>query len=310
MPRSKRLRTLLLSMLMLVVAAPVMAGLAPGERVWIGLYSDNLREDGYAIGTVEQVLEDGRVQVAVRELVKGEGRTLYGTCSPGASNPLAGAEIVEDDPGALLLRKAFEPEQVQPWRAGRDGFLARENAGAVFYKWLGGAMGVTEQRCRRGQDRVAGVGFQRAVKAFEVACRQVASTGGSGFPVPVEQRLGGAAAMLADNAALLAEHPGALAEMQAIVAGEAGLQGEDLLAIAGAGTLKKTAEALATLREEAGGIAAARERVADLPAIFHGYVDLLTGQGSAPFGGQAAEAWHASVDAALAAGEWPRLPRI
>ena len=279
-----------------------------GDRVWIGLYTETLREEGYAVGTVKSIREDGRLELSITEFVEGKGKTLYGTCHPGGSSPLAGAEVVESDPDELLLRQVVRPEEVSSYRQGKDGYLERENVATVFYKWMGDALGVTAGRCRRAQEKAEFLGITRAVPAFEIACGQVESEGGTGFPVPIEQRLGGTAQMLEQVAGLLTDYPRAVEAMQAKVEGVAELQGDDLVAMAAAKTLFKVRGHLRALRAEVGSVADARERVPDLEGIYAGYAAVLTVNGETPYADRSRQAWTNAFQTALAEGEWPELP--
>jgi len=281
---------------------------AVGDRVWIGLYTDSLREDGYAVGTVKEILPDGRLELTITEFVEGKGKTLYGTCHPGASSPLAGAEIVENQPDRLLLRQTLRPEEVSPYRQGKDDYLERENVGTVFYKWMGDALGVTARRCRRAQEKAEAMSITRAVPAFEIACRQVESEGGTGFPVPLEQRLQGTADMLASVAELLREYPVAVERMQAKVQGTEELQGQDMVAMAAAKTLFKVRDHLEELWATTPTLDEARERVNGLEGIYAGYASVLTADGTRAFNDRSADEIRQAMTESIEAGAWPDLP--
>lgn len=286
-----------------VGAAPMFA---PGERVFVPLYSENLREDGYATGVVDSVV-DGKLRVSLTEYVKGKGKTLYGTCSPSARSPLAGAEILSDRPDALLIRQDIDPASVKSWREGKNEYLERENLSTLFYKWLGDGMAVTPERARYGRAKAEALGLPLAARAMEVVALQTESTGGKGFPVPPSMALAGAAGLLEALLPIVRENPEALDGALEILDGTAPAQGDDLLAMALARTLSLVRHDLEALQRTQPDFGAASREVPGLRAVFDAWIAVVTRGGAAPYLNRSAAQWKALFDAASPP-VWPPLP--
>lgn len=289
----------------LLLALPVQAGFEVGERVWIGLYSDNLQEDGYAVGEVEAVRPDGTLSVIIKQLVEGKGRTLYGTCHPGGTSPLAGAEIIDDRREHLRLRKEMAPSEVQPWQEGKHEFMDREQLATVFDRWQSDTFGLTSYRLRLMADKARGLQLPQVAAALELAALEYDARGEQGFPLPLEVRLGRTAAMLEAVEARLESQPAAvLEEMRLIVRGLA--EGQGLEAMAAAKILRNVAADLQELRSKYADFAAAENAVADLRRIHFAYADIVT-LGGAVFEGRDAGQWRQHLEADMTQG-WPSLP--
>lgn len=277
-----------------------------GDRVFIPMYSEHLREDGYATGIVE-AREGDRAVVILREVVPGKGKTLYGTCHPGANSPLSGAEIISDNPDAPVLRKTFTLGELKGWREGKDEYLERENVGTIFYKWLGDGMAVTPERARFGAAKARALGLPRVAEALELAAVQIDSSGGMGFPVGASQLLQGAPRALGAVLEQARKETGAAEAMRAILDGSQPMNGDDVLGMAMAKVLLIVREHWDRLPAELGS----QQKAAawgQAPAIAKAYVDALTTGGAQTFAGKTAAALEAYLAAELKAGRWPALP--
>lgn len=291
---------------LLALAGAAQAQVHVGDRVFIPMYSEHLREDGYATGIVEAV-EGEKAVVIMRELVPGKGKTLYGTCHPGANSPLSGAEVLSDNPDAPILRKTFQVGELKGWREGKDEYLERENVGTIFYKWLGDGMAVTPERARFGAAKARRLGLPRVGQALELAAVQIDSTGGMGFPVGAQRLLQGAPRALAAVLEQGRKDLAAAEVMRAILDGSQPMNGDDVLGMAMAKVLLIVRDAWAHLPNELGGTARATQW-GEAKAIAEAYVDALTSGGSMPYAGRDAVALKAELVKALQAGRWPELP--
>lgn len=295
------------AMLIALMSAGVAhAEIEVGDRVFIPMYSEHLREDGYATGIVES-RQGKEATIIMREVVPGKGKTLYGTCHPGASSPLSGAEILSDNPDAPVLRKTLPISELKSWRAGKDEYLERENVSTIFYKWLGDGMAVTPERARLGAAKARLLGVERAGQALDLAALQVESTGGMGFPVAASQVLRGAPRAL-DAVLLAGRKDGAAADgMRGILDGSEPMNGDDLLAMAMAKVLLITRDAWGRLPAELGSMDAALRWDQARPLIA-AYVEALTTGAQKPYRGKNAAALKEELLASLKAGKWPVLP--
>ena len=287
------------------------AAFAVGDRVFVPMPSVHLREDGYATGMIESVQGD-RYTVELRELVHGKGKTLYGTCSPGANSPLAGAEIVSDKEEAPVLRKTFTAAELMPWRAGKEEYLERENVATIFYKWLGDGMAVTPDRARLGAKRARALGnspgVQRMAQALDLAAIEIDNAGGQGFPVGAAQYLTGVDKTLTEVTRIEQQEPGGTGDaMRAILDGGLPLQSDDALAMAMAKVLMLVRDNWARLPAELGSIKAA-STWNNTPKVLDAYLAALTQNGKVSYRGTDAAAWKQALQAELQAGRWPSLP--
>lgn len=287
------------------------AKLAMGDRVFIPLYSVHLREDGYATGEIESAQGD-ELTIIMRELVPGKGKTLYGTCSPSGTSPLAGAEILSDQADTPVLRKTFPANEVMPWRAGKEEYLERENVSTIFYKWLGDGMAITPERARLGAKRARQLGHspgvQRMAQALDLAAIQVDSTGGQGFPVGAGQMLSGAPTVLQAVSAREQQESASVGEtMRAILDGRTPLHTDDAVAMAMAKVLLTVREAWGKLPAELGSVKAA-SAWPQASGVLEAYVAALTNQGQASYRGKSAADWNTTLANELKNGRWPTLP--
>ncbi|MFZ5465969.1 MAG: hypothetical protein ACOZAI_01760 [Pseudomonadota bacterium] len=291
---------------MLALAGAVQAQVHVGDRVFIPMYSEHLREDGYATGIVE-ALEGDRAVVIMRELVPGKGKTLYGTCHPGANSPLSGAEVLSDNPDAPVLRKTMPLRELKGWREGKDEYLERENVGTIFYKWLGDGMAVTPERARFGAVKARALGLPRVAEALDLAAIQIDSSGGMGFPVGASLLLHGAPRALGAVLEQARKEAGAAEAMRAILDGSQPMNGDDVLGMAMAKVLLIVRDHWDRLPTELGSIQKAAAW-GQASAIAEAYVDALTTGGAHPYAGRTAAELKASLKAELNAGRWPALP--
>lgn len=298
-----------------VLPALAHAAFVVGDRVFVPMPSVHLREDGYATGMIESISGD-KYTVVLRELIPGKGKTLYGTCSPGANSPLAGAEIVSDKEDAPVLRKTFAAAELMPWRAGKEEYLERENVATIFYKWLGDGMAITPDRARLGAKRARALGssnsnspgVQRMAQALDLAAIEVDNAGGQGFPVGAAQYLGGVSKTLAAVTAAEQQEPVSVGNaMRAILDGSQPLQGDDAMAMAMAKVLLLVRDNWARLPGELGSIKAAIGWE-NTPKVQEAYIAALTQNGKLNYRGKTANELNQALNAELKAGRWPTLP--
>ena len=287
------------------------AALKVGDRVFVPMPSVHLREDGYATGMIESVSGD-KYTVELRELVQGKGKTLYGTCSPGANSPLAGAEIVSDKEDAPILRKTFTAAELMPWRAGKEEYLERENVATIFYKWLGDGMAVTPDRARLGAKRARALGnspgVQRMAQALDLAAIEIDNAGGQGFPVGAAQYLTNVDKTLAAVTTTELQEPSSTGDtMRAILDGSLPLQTDDALAMAMTKVLMLVRDNWAKLPAELGSAKAAIAW-GNTPKVLEAYLAALTQNGKMAYRGKSASAWNQAIQAELKAGRWPVFP--
>jgi len=291
---------------MLALAGAAHAQVEVGDRVFIPMYSEHLREDGYATGIVE-AREGDQAVVIMRELVPGKGKTLYGTCHPGANSPLSGAEIISDNPDAPVLRKTMPIGELKGWREGKDEYLERENVGTIFYKWMGDGMAVTPERARFGAAKARALGLPRVAQGLELAAIQIDSTGGMGFPVGAAQLLHGAPQALGAVLEQGRKDAEAAEVMRAILDGSQPMHGDDVLGMAMAKVLLIVLHQWERLPIELGSVEKAVQW-GEAPGVAEAYVDALTTGGLHPHAGRTAAELKAQVLEELKAGRWPVLP--
>jgi hypothetical protein len=287
------------------------ASFSVGDRVFVPMPSVHLREDGYATGMIESIAGD-QYTVVLRELIPGKGKTLYGTCSPGANSPLAGAEILSDKVSEPVLRKVFAAHELMPWRAGKEEYLERENVATIFYKWLGDGMAVTPDRARLGAKRARqlgnSLGVQRMAQALDLAAIEVDNAGGQGFPVGAAPYLGGVSKTLVAVIATEQQEPATTGDtMRAILDGSQPLQSDDALAMSMAKVLLLVRENWARLPAELGsGKTAAAWPQAG--GVMQAYVAALTRDGKVKYRGTSAGELNQVLATELKSGRWPVLP--
>jgi len=278
-----------------------------GDRVFVPLFADNLRDDGYATGRVEAIREDGRLDVVIFRFEEGKSKTLYGTCSPNSATALAGARIVSDEPQSLRVEHEMDPADVLPYREGLHQYLERENLSTVISKWLSDGMAITPDRLAQAERRAKGLGLDEVALAMNIAADQVGSTGGNGFPVPASMALQGAPAMLETVGGKLSDSPVALDTAAGILAGTESLQGDDILGAV-------TARIAMLVREQLLAVEAAHETPSDamttlpeLADVYVGWYRLLTGNDSRPYLNADLAYYQTAINETLARDEWPRL---
>lgn len=291
---------------LLVLASVAQADVAVGDRVFIPMYSVHLREDGYATGIIESRKGD-EATIIMREVVPGKGKTLYGTCHPGANSPLSGAEVLSDDPDAPVLRKTMKVGELMSWRTGKDEYLERENVATIFYKWMGDGMAITGERARFGAAKARTLGLERAAQGLDLAAIQIDSTGGLGFPVSSAQLLKGAPKAMQAVVEQSNKEAAAADEMRAILDGSQPMNGDDLLSMAMAKVMLIVRHDWGRLPAELGSMEAAA-RWAEAPNVIDAYVDALTTGGKKTYRGKSAAALKTELKTALKAGNWPLLP--
>lgn len=291
---------------MLALAGAAHAQVEVGDRVFIPMYSEHLREDGYATGIVE-AREGDQAVVIMRELVPGKGKTLYGTCHPGANSPLSGAEILSDNPDAPVLRKTMPIGELKGWREGKDEYLERENVGTIFYKWMGDGMAVTPERARFGAAKARSLGLPRVAQGLELAAVQIESTGGMGFPVGAAQLLHGAPQALGAVVEQGRQDAEAAEVMRAILGGSQPMHADDVLGMAMAKVLLVVHHNWDRLPIELGSVEKAMQW-AEATKVAEAYVDALTSGGQHAYDGKTAAELKAQIQGELKAGRWPVLP--
>jgi len=254
-----------------------------GDRVFIPLFAENLRDDGYAIGRVQRVLEDGRLDVVINEFVEGKGKTLYGTCSPNSATALAGARIVSSNPDQLRVEHEMDPADVRPWRAGMYEYLERENLATVISKWLSDGMAITPNRLDIAERRARALGLDHVVVAVDIARDQVRSTGGGGFPVSAEMALANAPQMLRTVAAKLEAWPKAVDAAAKILAGTEPMQGDDVLASVIARLAIIVREQLREVEARYSSPNEALQVLPNLLEVYDGWYRVMTANDSQPY---------------------------
>ncbi|MGC9458010.1 MAG: hypothetical protein ACP5DC_10875 [Halothiobacillaceae bacterium] len=304
----RAIRQLTMAAIALLFAASALAQeFRPGDRVFIPLFSENLREDGYATGRVEAVDEQGRLDVVISRFEEGKSKTLYGTCSPNSASVLAGARIVSDQPRALRVEHNIDPQDVLPYREGLDRYLERENLSTVLSKWLGDGMAITPQRLDVAERRAQDLALPRVALAVDLAREQVRSTGGNGFPVPAQQALAGAAPMLAKVGHKLQAAPGGLDTAALILSGAEPMQGDDLLAAVVARIALLVRDQLDTVTAQIGSPDQAGEDLAALENVYVGWYRMMTADGTRPYLNADLDYYRDQVRQTLARNEWPEL---
>lgn len=301
-------------------AAPALAGLAlafspvvlafdVGERVFIPMFNDtNPNYDGYATGLVESIDDEGMYTVKINNLVEGEGRTLYGTCAPNSNTPLAGAEIVSDDPDDLHVEQTLTKDEIMGWREGNRTFLARENVITTFLRWLGDGMGVTPGRLSNAAQDAQELGLTHLVVGARIAEDYVESTQGRGFPVPASRSLELAAPMLDTMAERAATQPDSLQEAEDIMAGVAPNDRSDVVAaviVRVHELLQDNLDDLARTNPDPRDVTGFDTD--DLLAIYTGWAKVMTANDTRAFQNADIAFYQQRAEEQLANGEWPRL---
>lgn len=294
---------------LLLIGAPLQAAaFEVGEKVFVPMFEPNPELDGYAVGFVETIHDDGTLTIKVNEVVTGKDKTLAGTCHPSGGTPLAGAQIVSDDPDKLVIEQRLAADEVMPYRRGSQLYLKRENLSVAYLKYLGSGMGMTPDRLDVAIRRAQSVGLPDMATAMKIAKLQVESTQGRGFPVPASRALQQAAPMLDEVAEVLESHPAAVKEAARILGGTTPGHRDAPIA----SVIVRLHEILETqLNALAQQSADPREvsgfSVEDLLAIYTGWYRVITANDTQPFQNAQVEFYRDRAAKALKNGEWPSL---
>ncbi len=276
-----------------------------GDRVFIPLYSENLLDDGYADGIIQTMNPDGTVNIKLSDVVNGENKTMYGTCSPsGASEQIMTApttkakEIVNEVPTSKIL----------PWTTGQFQYVERENLSTTLQRWLGSGMAITPNSLEIADRRARELDLPRLRVVVAVAKLQVESTGGNGFPVPASRALHGAAQMLDNVAALVQPHPNAVSDAAAILAKTAPPHSKDLLVEAIVHIARLTQKQLADLsNDNPDPRKVAGYTPEQLIAIYTGYYRMMTANNTQPYEHANVAFFSDKVAQAIVSGHWPEF---
>ncbi|MCL7751093.1 hypothetical protein LV475_05740 [Guyparkeria hydrothermalis] len=279
-----------------------------GEKVFVPMFEPNPELDGYAVGFVEELHDDGTVTLRINEVETGKGKTLSGTCHPSGGTPLSGARIVSDDPDALEVEQRLPADQVLTYRRGSQLYLERENLSIAYLKYLGSGMGMTPDRFDVAIRRAENAGLPRMVTAMEIGKMQVESTQGRGFPVPASRALEKAAPMLDAVAAKLESHPEAVETAARMLGGTTPQHRDDPLAAVIVRLHEILDEQLGELEQKS---ADPREvsgfSVDELLAIYTGWFRVITANDTQPFQNADVAFYRERAAESLQSGEWPSL---
>ncbi|GEM_PF-5449874 len=218
---------LLLASALSLLLAPLAAAsvLQPGQRVWLRMDSDNLRDDGYAVGLLLEVTGDSAT-LRVKEWVEGPGRTLYGSCrtGPGGFQAAVGAAelAAEAATGSEPAIAGVPLALLSDWRSGRHRFLQREQLATIFFRWNGDAeqqsIGLPARRARMAAARAAELGLPRVAAAFALVEADLRAAGADGFPRPAVQQIAAWPAALDGVEAVLVSYPDVALELRPMAA--------------------------------------------------------------------------------------------
>lgn len=296
---------LALSMLALPLQA---ATFEVGEKVFVPMFQPNPELDGYAVGLVDEIHDDGTLTLKIDEVVTGKGKTLAGTCHPSGGTPLAGAEILSDDPERVVIEQRLDADEVMPYRRGSQLYLKRENLSIAYLKYLGSGMGMTPDRLDVAIRRAYSVGLPDMATAMKIAKMQVESTQGRGFPVPASRALQKAAPMLEEVAGVLESHPAAVKEAARILGGTTPSHRDQPIAAVIVRLHEILDEQLGELAQQS---ADPREvsgySTDDLLAIYTGWYRVITANDTRPFQNAQVDYYRDRAAKALKNGEWPSL---
>ncbi|MGE4356721.1 hypothetical protein [Halothiobacillus sp.] len=289
---------------LMTVGTSFAASFKVGDRVFIPLYSENLLDDGYADGIIQRINADGTVNIKLSDVVNGEDKIMYGTCSPsGASEQIMTAptarakEVVQDVPTDKIL----------PWTIGQFQYVERENLSTTLQRWLGSGMAITPNSLDIADRRARELDLPRLRVVIAIAKLQVESTGGNGFPVPASRALHGAAKMLDDVAALVQSHPNAVSDAAAILAKTAPPHSKDLLVEAIVHIAKLTQKQLAQLASDyPDPMKVEGYTPAQLIAIYAGYYRMMTANDTQPYENAKVAYFSDKVAQAILSGHWPK----
>jgi hypothetical protein len=275
-----------------------------GDRVFIPLYSENLLDDGYADGIIQSMNPDGSVNIRLSDVVNGENKTMYGTCSPsGASEKIMTAPTAS----VKEVVKEVPTDKILPWTIGQFQYVERENLSTTLQRWLGSGMAITPNSLDIADRRARELDLPRVRVVVAVAKLQVESTGGNGFPVPASRALHGAAQMLDNVAALVQSHPNAVTDASAILAKTAPPHSKDLLVEAIVHIADLTQKQLAQLASDnPDPMKVPGYTPAELIAIYTGYYRMMTANNTQPYENAKVAYFSDKVAQAIVAGHWPK----
>ena len=280
------------------------AQFAVGDRVFIPLYSENLMNDGYADGLIAAINPDGTVNITLSDVVNGDDKTLYGTCSPTADAQIMTAP--SDKPEEKKLVREVLVDKILPWNIGQMQYIERENLSTTIQKWLGSGMAITPDSLKIADRRARELNLPRLRVVVAIAKLQVESTGGNGFPVPASRALNGAAAMLDSVAKILQDHPQAVQDAAAILARTAPAHSKDLLVETVVHIAELTQKQLAQL---AGDNPDPRKvdgyTPAQIAAIYTGWYRVMTANDTVPYDNAKVAFYTDKVTQSIAKGVWP-----
>ena len=279
-----------------------------GEKVFVPMFQPNPELDGYAVGLVDQIHDDGTLTLKIDEVVTGKGKTLAGTCHPSGGTPLAGAEILSDDPERVVIEQRLDADEVMPYRRGSQLYLKRENLSIAYLKYLGSGMGMTPDRLDVAIRRANSVGLPDMATAMKIAKKQVVSTQGRGFPVPASRALQKAAPMLDEVAGVVEAHPGVVKEAARILGGTTPSHRDQPIAAVIVRLHELLDEQLGELAQQS---ADPRELsgygVDDLLAIYTGWYRVITANDTQPFQNARVDYYRDRAAQSFENGEWPSL---
>jgi len=304
-----RLLSVLLAATLLIGAGVAQASsFEVGEKVFVPMFQPNPEMDGYAVGLVKTVHDDGTLTLKIDEVVTGKGKTLAGTCHPSGGTPLSGAEVVSDDPDKLVIEQRLDADEVMPYRRGSQLYLKRENLSIAYLKYLGSGMGMTPNRLDVAIRRARSVGLPDMVTAMQIAKLQVVSTQGRGYPVPANRALQKAAPMLDKVAGILESHPQAVKDAARMLGGTTPDNREDPIAAVIVRLHEILKDQLGELEQQSPD---PREvsgySVDDLLGIYTGWYRVITANDSQPFQNAQVDYYRDRAAKALDNGEWPSL---
>ncbi|MHB1230496.1 MAG: hypothetical protein ACYCY3_09355 [Halothiobacillus sp.] len=278
-----------------------------GDRVFIPLYSENLMNDGYADGLIAAINPDGTVNITLSDVINGDDKTLYGTCSPTGSTQIMTAPSSAESGEKKLVQDVLV-DKILPWNIGQMQYIERENLSTTIQKWLGSGMAITPDSLKIADRRARALNLPRLREVVAIARLQVESTGGNGFPVPARMALRGTAPMLDAVAKLVQPHPNAVKDAAAILARTAPAHSKDLLVETIVHIAELTQKQLAALANDNPD----PRTVDDYPpvqltAIYTGWYRVMTANDTQPYENAQVAYFTDQAAKAIAQGQWPKL---
>ncbi len=296
---------ILVALLLLVVGGVAEAApFAVGSRVFIPLYSENLMNDGYADGLIAAINPDGTVDITLSDVVNGDDKTLYGTCSPSGGTQIMTAPSAQSDEKKLVREVLVD--KILPWNIGQMQYIERENLSTTIQKWLGSGMAITPDSLKIADRRARELNLPRLRIVVAIAKWQVESTGGNGFPVPASRALTGSADMLDSVAKILQDHPQAVKDAAAILARTAPAHSKDLLVETVVHIAELTQKQLAQLASDnPDPRKVAGYTPAQLAAIYTGWYRVMTANDTLPYDNAPVAFYTQKAAQSIAKGVWP-----